>query len=47
MKTIDKIEKLGYKVIFSTQGNVFARKGSRELKAENITQLFKKITSPI
>ena len=48
MKTIEKIERKGYKVTFAMQGNaVFAEKNNRTIKADNITQLLKKITGKI
>ena len=48
MKTVEKIERKGYKVTFAIQGNaVFAEKNNCKIKAENITQLFKKITGLI
>ena len=44
MKTIEKIERKGFKVTFAMSGNsVFATKGYQLVKAENITQLYKKI----
>ena len=44
MKTVEKIEKKGYKVTFDMSGHsVYAEKHNLSIKAENITQLYKKI----
>lgn len=43
MTTQQKIEKKGYKVTFTFEGNVIATKGQQSYKAKNITQLYKKI----
>ena len=39
-----KIEKKGYKVTYTMEGNVMAFKGQQTYKAKNITQLYKKIS---
>jgi len=45
MRTVEKIERKGYKVSFYLSGRgVEAVKGSLRLVAPNITQLYKKIT---
>lgn len=41
MTTQQKIEKKGYTVTFTMQGNVIATKGQQSYKADNITQLYK------
>ena len=46
MKTQQKIEKKGYTVVYTTQGNVIATKGQRSYKAKNISQLFKILFTP-
>ena len=44
MKTLEKIERKGFKVTFAMSGNsVFATKGYKQVKADNITQLYNKI----
>lgn len=42
MKTIEKIEAKGYKVIYCMSGNtVFAEKNGQRISASNITKLYK------
>jgi len=42
MKTIEKIERMGYKVTYAASGRmVFAEKNGTKSTAPNITQLYK------
>jgi len=43
MKTQEKLEKKGYKIIFEMSGNVLAKKGQQTYSASSITALKKKI----
>lgn len=43
MKTQKKLELKGYKITYTMQGNVIAKKGQKSYIADSITQLAKKI----
>jgi len=43
MKRLERIERKGYKVIADLSGVVFAEKNGRQIKANSITELHKKI----